>query len=72
MGQLMSLAVREGYLGKTKIEGKTGNYFSKECGHPSGWFRAKEPRSASWFGPFQAALVESYETTLRNVNNINF
>ena len=72
MGQLMSPSVREGYLGKTMIEGKTGNNFCIECGHPSGWFRAKQPRSASWFGPFQAALVESYETTLRNVNNINF
>ena len=27
MGQLMSLAVREGYPGKTMTEGRTGNYF---------------------------------------------
>ena len=59
MGQLMSLVVREGYPGKTMTEGRTGNYFCTECGHPSGWSRAKQPRS--WFGLIQAALVESYE-----------
>ena len=60
MGQLISLAVREGYLGKTMAEGRTGNYFCTEC-HPSGWSRARQPRSASWFGLILAALVESYE-----------
>lgn len=60
MGQLISLAVREGYLGKTMAEGRTGNYFCTVV-TPVAGLRARQPRSTSWFGLIQAALVESYE-----------